>query len=93
MTGVPYPPKNCRIVFREPFPRTEYSPQKKYYIKAHINGMPEQEIRIDSIGQLRFIDELIAQDRKLLNAVVICKEGKFSLLHHSPQLDFFGVVK
>ena len=93
MTGVPYPPQNCRIVFREPFPREEnHGGHVKLYIRAIIDEMPEREIRMDSLEQTRFVDDLVRQDGKLLNAEVLVKDGKFVLLRHSPQIDFFKEV-
>ena len=94
MAGIPYPPKNCRIAFREPFPRREvYEGRKWYYIRAIIDEEPEKEIRMDTVHQTQFLDNLIYQDKKLLNAVVLCKDGRFELVQHSPQLDFFEAVK
>ena len=92
MAGVPYPMHNSLITFREPFPRVEYSPYKKLYIRAEVNGV-EQEIRIDSNQQVKVIRELIRQDGKLLNAKVRCVNGKFEIFAHSPQSDFFELVR
>ena len=90
--STPYP--NCTITFQEPFPRIEFSPQKKYYVRACIDQMPEQEIRIDKKQQLNTIDFLIRADKKLLNAIVQCdSEGNFAILKHSPQDDFFDLVE
>jgi len=92
MTGTPYPPKNCRITFREPFPRRDlHDGKRKYYIEVALDGHLQQ-IRIARLAQLRFIDDLIAQDGQILNAVVQCTEGVFRLVSHSPQADFLKEV-
>lgn len=90
MTGIPYPPKNSIITFREPLPRKEFSGRSiKYYIRANIAlsdiGLPEQEIRIVAKQQLDTIDALIKTDLKLTNAVVRCDNySRFIVLQHSP---------
>ena len=103
---VSYPPKNSIITFREPFPRIErYSVDRngikfidphstKYYIKVSIDDQPEKEIRIDRQQQLDVIDYLISVDEKLTSAEVRCdSQGRFVVLQHSPQEDFFDLVK
>ena len=92
MSGAIYPPRNCTIVLREPFPRVEYSPYKKYYIRACIDGMPEVEMRMGAEQQLSIVDKLIREDGKLLNAKVVCTDGQFTISEHSPQVDFFSLV-
>ena len=93
--SIPYPPKNSTIVFREPFPRKEWSSnQLKYYIKVSIDDLPEQEIRIVKRQQRECMDYLIQVDLKLTNAVVDCdSQGRFTVLQHSPQTSFFDLVK
>ena len=90
MSGIPYPPKNCEIIFREPFFRREWSVnQVKYYIKASINGLPEQEIRIARRQQMDILDYLIKVDLKLTGAIVRCDAlGRFTVIRHSPASDF-----
>jgi len=92
MSGIPYPEKNCTIVFRQEFPRLEYSPERKYYIKAIVNGGPEREIRIDAVQQLAVMDKLIREDKKLLNACVKVIDGQFYVVTRSPQKDFFEAI-
>ena len=92
MAGTPYPPKNADIVFRQEFPRLEYSPERKYYIRAIVNGSPEKEIRIDAVQQLAVMDKLLAKDRKLLNACIKVIDGQFFIVTHSPQADFFEAI-
>ena len=92
MAGVSYIPANCELVFREPFFRTEFSPNKKLYIRALVNAS-EREIRIDSKQQVRIMEDLIRHDGKLLNAVVKVENGKFIVLKRSPQSDFFSLVR
>ncbi len=90
MTSIPYPPRNSIIVFRESFPRKEYSGHSalKYYIKASVNGNHESEIRVSSKQQKDVIDYLIQVDLKLTNAVVRCDSyARFTVLKHS-QDDF-----
>ena len=75
-------PRNCELTFREPFYRIERSPHGvRYHIKASVNGLPEQEIRISKKQQLDVIDSLIGNDKKLLNAVVeVDESGAFSII-------------
>ena len=93
--GIPYPQRNSIITFREPFYRQEVFEDKiKYYIRACINSDPEQEIRVAARQQREVMDLLIKQDLKLTNAVVRNSDnGLFSILDHSPQIDFFSLVK
>jgi len=92
MGGTPYPSKNCDIVFREPFARVSFEPEKKYYIRAIVNGTPEQLIRINAKQQISVMDELVRKDKKLLNACVKCIDGNFFVTCHSGQGDFFEAV-
>ena len=90
------PPKNCEITFREPFFRKEFSGHNsvKYYIRASIDNNPEQEIRITYSQQKKIIDYILHTDLKLTNAVVKCDSyNRFTVLVHSPQEDFFDLVK
>ena len=101
------PPKNSRITFTEPFYRREFSGNKlTYYIEASIEDtstpeiverkvvLPEQELRIVSQEQQELMDYILLVDRKLLNAIVRCDAlGRFTCLRHSPQEDFFDLVK
>jgi len=93
MPSIPYPSKNSIIVFREPFYRKKISDNTKYYIRACVNGEPEQEIIISTKQQRAVVDQLIREDRKLTNAVVGCENKNFVILKHSPQGDFFELVK
>lgn len=88
-----YPPENCIITFREPFPRKEFSPDKIYYIRARIDSMPEMEIRIVKEQQMEVMDELIAQDKKLTCARVACIDGEFIVVSRSPQSDFLEMIR
>ena len=90
-----YPPKNSTIIFKEPFFRKELSGrQVKYYIKAVVDDMPEQEIRVTREQQRETMDYLLKSDMKLTNAVVGCDNMcQFKVVLHSPQKDFFGLVK
>ena len=93
MAGIPYPPKdNCEITFREEFPKVEYSPDKKLYIRAVVNAR-EGELRMSSQQQIRTVENLIKEDGKLLNAKVKVENGEFIVLEHSPQADFFSLVR
>ena len=94
-TIIPYPQKNSTITFREPCFRKEWTANKvKYYIKASIDGLPEREIRIVAQQQKNTMDYLLQVDKKLINAVVKCDSySKFTVLQHSPQKDFFDMVK
>ena len=92
MSGVSYPPKNCLIIFREPFPRVEFSPDRKLYIRAMVNAR-EGELRIASQQQIQVMEQLVKEDGKLLNAVVKVENGKFVILKRSPQSDFFSLVR
>ena len=93
--STPYPPKNSVITFLEPYPRVEkYNRTKWYYIKACVNGLPEQEIRMDKKQQLSVVDYLLQVDGKLTGAVVDCdSQGRFVVLQHSPQSDFFELAE
>ena len=93
--SVPYPPsdRDCIIVFREPFSRIKMEPNKKLYIRAIIDNEPEQEIRMVSKQQVDFIEKLIKEDGKILNAKVNSIKGMFELIERSPQEDFFDLVK
>ena len=102
-----YPPKNSVITFREPNYRREFSGHNstRYYIKARItlgatevceNGiaLPEQEIRVSAQQQKDIMEYLLQADLKLTNAVVKCdSQGRWTVLVHSPQEDFFDLVK
>ena len=90
MAGIPYPPRNSIITFREPFPRKN---ENKYYIKVAVDEMPEMEIRIDSKQQKDVMDYLILVDKKLTNAVVRNdNQGRFVVEKHSPASDFFYLI-
>ncbi len=92
MSGTPYPPLNCRITFREPFPRRDlHDGKRKYYLRVALDGH-DMQIRIARLAQLHFIDDLIAQDGQILNAVVSCTDGVFKLVSHSPQVSFLKEV-
>ena len=59
MAGIPYPPKdNCEITFREEFPKVEYSPDKKLYIRAMVNTR-EGELRIASHQQIKVVEHRV----------------------------------
>ena len=91
-----YPPRNSVIVFREPFPCKEYydGRVRKYHIKATVDDLPEQEIRIAAHQQRHIMDQLVEEDGKLTNAVVWNSSiGEFHIVEHSPQLDFFSLVE
>ena len=90
--GVNYPPSNCLITFREPFPRVEYTPYRKLYIRAMINAR-DGEIRIESQQQIKVMEKLIKEDGKLLNAKIKVENGVFTVLQHSPQSDFFSIIR
>lgn len=95
MTSIPYPPKNSIIVFREPFYRKEFSGHRalKYYIRVSVNNR-ESEIRVSSKQQKDVMDYLVQVDKKLTNAVVRCDSyARFTVIQHSPQDDFFDIVK
>lgn len=94
-----YPPKNSIIVFREPFPRKEWSIDRvKYYIRTCITlqsgiELPEREIRIAAKQQMAVVDCLLKTDLKLTNAIVKNdKYKRFTIIQHSPQKDFFGLA-
>jgi len=89
------PPRDSVITFREPFFRREFSGQRvRYYIRAIVNGMPEREIKIAGKQQKEVMDELLKKDLKLTNAVVRNDRfGVFRIVQHSPQKDFFKIVK
>ncbi len=95
LQGIPYPPVNTDtiIIFREPFPEIRYEPRKRFYIRAIMGNGPEQEIRIAARQQLRTIEQLLKEDRKILNAKVLCRKGKFEVLERSPQTDFLSILK
>ena len=42
-----------------PFPRRENYGRTKLYIRASIDNIPEMEIRISSVSQIQFLDELV----------------------------------
>ena len=91
--SIPYPSLNCVIVFREPFPRVDmYEGKKWYYVRAIIDDQPECQIRFNKLSQLRFIDNEIIIHKKILNAVIKCINGEFTIVSHSPQVDFFDMV-
>ena len=93
MTRPPYLPRNCTMTLWDLFPRIEtYEGRKRYYIRTSINSRPPHEIRM-TVEQQRFIDDLLARDGKLLQAIILVQEGKFTLLRSSPQGDFFNLVK
>ena len=93
--GTPYPKKNTIITFLEPYPRRgTYGSRTTYYIKASVNGLPEQETRISSRQQRETIDYLLKVDQTVLNAVVRVNENMFfSILEHSPQGNFFDLLE
>jgi len=95
MTSIPFPPKNSLITFREPFPGREWNGFKmRYYIKASVDGEPESEMRVAARQQMELMDYILQVDLKLTNAVVRCDAlGRFTALVHSPQEDFFDLVK
>ena len=56
--------------------------------------LPEQEIRIAKQQQKDVIDYLLKTDLKLTNAVVRAdSQGRWVVIKHSPQEDFFDLVK
>ena len=93
MTSIPYPPKNSLITFREPFYSKEWNGYKmRYYIKASVDGGPESEMRVAARQQMELMDYILQVDLKLTNAVVDCdSQGRFTVLQHSPQGDFFDI--
>ena len=93
--GIPYPPRKSTIVFMEPYPRREWNGHSMtYYIKASINDNLEQEIRISAKQQGEIMEHLIRVDRKLTGAIVKSdSNGRWIVLRHSPQSDFFDLVK
>ena len=95
MSGIMYPPRNSEISFLEPYPRKELSGQTiKYYIKVEINGAHIQEIRIIRNQNKEIMDSLIRTDKKLTGAIVKCDSHcRFLVLRHSPQTDFFEILK
>ena len=91
--GVPYLPDYGTIIFREPNPRIRYEPMCTIYIKAVVNGMPEQEYRTRARNKIEAIDKEKLLYKKLLNARAIIKKGKLEFVQHSPQLDFLELVR
>jgi len=89
------PPKDSTIIFREPYPMKRFSGHTvKYYIRVSIDGGKECEVCIRNQKQQDLIDYLIKVDLKLTSAVVRNDTyGRFTVLRHSPQIDFFEVVE
>jgi len=95
MPSIPYPPKNSLITFREPFPGKEWNGFKiRYYIKVSVDDGPESEMRVAARQQMELMDYILQVDLKLTGATVRCDAlGRFTVLQHSPQEDFFDLVK
>ena len=56
--------------------------------------LPEQEIRIVKQQQKDVIDYLLKTDLKLTNAIVRSdSQGRWVVMRHSPQEDFFDLLK
>lgn len=100
MTTVPYPKEGQKITFLEPFPRKEHDWVQSvvYYIRANISyesgkTIHDTLIRIKKKQQIKILDWLLKEDKKLTFATVKCMPGKtFMVLEHSPQEDFFDKV-
>lgn len=96
--SVPYPKEGQTITFLEPFPRKQYDWGAKvcYYILVDVrhNGtLYHGQIRIKAKSQIRTMDLMIANDKKLTQSVVKCMPDKsFMVLSLSPQTDFFDQI-
>ena len=87
-----FPPKNSILTFREPFLKTVPGESVKC-ILACVDDT-ERLVKIEEEQQLDIIDYLLLTDKKLTNAVVDCdSQGRFTVLRHSPQEDFFDLVR
>jgi len=85
-----YPKKEDVITFLEPFPRYM---DDKYIIDVALNDK-RHVIRTKCKQHKEIIDELIKTDKKLTGATVKCTDhGEFVVISHSPQEDFFNMVK
>lgn len=100
MTSVPYPKEGQTITFLEPFPRKEHDWVQSvvYYIRVNVSSesgkmTKDTLIRIKKKQQIKILDWLLKEDKKLTMAVVKCMPGRtFMVMQHSPQSDFFDKV-
>lgn len=92
MNGIPYLPKNCQILFREPYFNIRKEPMLTLYIRASVNNDSESEWRTRRTNLIKELERERKEHGYLLNAEAIVKNGELKFIKHSPQGSLFNKV-